>query len=111
MDAPLDLYVVLDRSGSMGPVSETVVAEVNRLVATVAAADRRATVTVVAFDSSDPFDVMLDRHRGDGRPALRPSDYRPGGGTPLFDAVAATLRLASRNRRRDGDAGGCWWRS
>ena len=103
MTAPLDLYIVLDRSGSMSPLARTVVTDVNRLVASVAAGDPDSTVTLVAFDSGDPFDVILDRHRHDGRPALTAGAYRPGGGTPLFDAVAATLSLASRNRRADED--------
>ena len=36
MPSPLDLYIVLDRSGSMAPLADTVVSEVNRLVAAVA---------------------------------------------------------------------------
>ena len=101
MNAALDFYIVLDRSGSMHPLADTVVDEVNRLVAAVTADDPRAEVTLVAFDSSDSFDVMLDRHRTNGAPALNPGDYTPGGGTPLFDAVAATLQLASRNQQAD----------
>lgn len=100
MNRPLDLYVVLDRSGSMKPLASTVVAEVNRLVASVAA-DNETTVTVVAFDSTDPFDVVLDRHRPASGPALSREDYQPRGGTPLFDAIAATLHHASHNLRRD----------
>jgi hypothetical protein len=101
MHKALDLYIVLDRSGSMTPLADTVVSEVNRLVAAVADDHTHSTVTLVAFDSNDPFDVVLDRCRNDGRPALDADDYRPGGGTPLFDAVAATLQMASRNQRSD----------
>ncbi len=101
MDTAVDLYVVLDRSGSMSPLADTVVKEVNRLVAAVTADNPPSTVTLIAFDSSDPFDVVLDQHRYDGRSALDPSDYQPGSGTPLFDAVAAALQLASRNQHVD----------
>lgn len=99
MDAALDLYIVVDRSGSMAPLADTVVTEVNRLVAAVYGHNLGTAVTVVAFDSHDPFDVLLDRHRHDGRPVIRTDDYQPGGSTPLFDAIAATLQLASRNQR------------
>ena len=101
MNTALDLYIVLDRSGSMHPLADTVVDEVNRLVAAVSADDPRAEVTLVAFDSSDPFDVIVDRQRTHGEPVVTRDDYTPGGGTPLFDAIAATLQLASRNQRAD----------
>lgn len=85
----------------MTPLARTVVAEVNRLVDTVAGQDQRSTVTVVAFDSAEPLDIVLDRQRHDEQPAITSQDYQPGGGTPLFDAIAATLQLASRNQRAD----------
>ncbi len=100
MEPTLDLYIVLDRSASMSDVADTVVPEVNRLVDSLSAEDPRAEVTVVAFDSTDPFDIVVDRHRPrPGRPAITAEQYRPGGGTPLFDAIGDTLTLASRNLR------------
>lgn len=58
---PLDLYVAIDRSSSMGHLKTTVIEEINRLVATIEADDPDATVTLVTFDSEEPFDVVLDR--------------------------------------------------
>lgn len=99
MPTPLDLYIVLDRSGSMHPVAGTVITEVNRLVASVGEADPEATVTLVAFDSHDPFEFLLNRQSMTGHAMLTAEDYQPGAGTPLFDAIASTLQLASRDQR------------
>lgn len=102
---PLDLYVAIDRSSSMGHLKTTVIEEINRLVATIEADDPDATVTLVTFDSEEPFDVVLDRLpvRRFGR--VGPENYVPGRGTPLLDALGATIGRATRHAHDDVRAG------
>ena len=98
-----DLYVLIDRSGSMRPLAATVVKEVNRLAHNVGANDPEATVTIIAFDSNDVFDVLTDHEAPRGQ-VLSQTDYQPGGGTPLYDAISETLTFVSRHQRRNRPA-------
>lgn len=100
---PLDLYVLVDRSGSMDHVADTVVEEINRLVATVAADDPSATVSLITFDTDEPFDVVADRVPVGRFRRLRSGDYVPGGATPLLDALGATIGRATRHLHADRD--------
>ena len=93
---PSEIYIVLDRSGSMASVAPTVVAELNRFVATLAVDRPGARVTLVAFDSADPFEVIWDGQPAGSVPPITLDRYRPGGGTPLHDALGAVIRLATR---------------
>ncbi len=98
---PLDLYVVIDRSGSMSHLRAIVVDEINRLVATIEADDSDATISLVAFDSDDPFDVLVDRVPVREFLPLGYGDYVAGGGTPLLDALGATIGRATRHAHHD----------
>lgn len=97
-----DLYILVDRSGSMGPLAHTVVTEINRLVDTIGAEVPDTDLTLVLFDSQDPFDILIDGVPVHQVREITAEDYRPGGGTPLYDALDATITLATRRARARG---------
>ncbi len=92
LERGIALTVVLDQSGSMRSLQETVVTEVNRLIDSVLADDPTATITIVAFNDDSPFDVIVDHTSGMRHPRLDVRTYQPAGRTPLFDAVGRALR-------------------
>lgn len=94
-----DLTIILDRSGSMNVIAGTVIDEVNRLVEAVTADNSASTVTVVAFDSTNPSEVLVDRATAADVPVLSADNYQVGGGTPLYDAIGLGLRRVSRHQR------------
>lgn len=100
-----DFYVLVDRSASMGHLASTVVSEINRLIDTTKVEAPDTELTVVLFDSEDPFDLVIDGVRVDQVRELTAEDYRAGGGTPLYDALDATIGRATRRAAARGGRG------
>lgn len=96
MTRPLDVHVLIDSSGSMRPVAATVVEELNRLVSQIHADNAAATVTITTFDSHGGYGRLAHRTPVGEIHKFTLFDFRPGGGTPLLDAVSDALRAASR---------------
>lgn len=94
----IDVYVILDRSGSMAPLANTVVQETNSLFDNLRADPEIATVTLVMFESEDAFDCVLDRLPINRLGKLSSDAYQPGTGTPLWDAIGSTVDLATRHQ-------------
>jgi hypothetical protein len=59
--AVLNISIVLDRSGSMGAIADDIVGGFNQFLAEQRASQGDALVTLVQFDSDDPFEVLIDR--------------------------------------------------
>lgn len=97
-----DLIIILDRSGSMGWLAGTVIEEVNRLVEAATTVDPSSTITVIAFDTENPSEMLVDRATAADLPVLTADNYRVGGGTPLYDAIGLGLRRVLRRQRRSG---------
>lgn len=77
---------LLDRSGSMASVRADVIGGFNQLLADQQKLPGQCTVTIVQFDSHNPYDILRDfvpvadiKPLGD--------EYKPRGNTPLYDAV------------------------
>lgn len=86
------IFLVLDRSGSMGVVREATIEGINAFVQRAAASDERANLTLTTF--STDFSVVIE---GLDLREFRPigkRDYRPDGGTALLDAFARTIAMA-----------------
>src|SRR4051812_47936245 len=88
----LHLHVLLDRSGSMEPMRDDVIAGYNELIAEQRAAAANAglepRITLVEFDDVDPCEVVVDAVRVSKAPLLGTDDFAPRGMTPLLDATA-----------------------
>ena len=101
------VHFLLDRSGSMSAMAPDVIGGFNAFLANQQAQPGRSRMTLVQFDSGDPFEVLTDGlvlHRV--RP-LSERTFQPRGGTPLWDAVGELITRASvrqQQRRALGKA-------
>jgi len=88
---PVHISIVLDRSGSMASIADDVVGGFNEYLARQQQEQGEARVTLVQFDSEDPFEVLLDGVDLKQVPPLDRRAYAPRGTTPLFDAVGRMI--------------------
>ncbi len=85
------VYLLLDRSGSMGSQWTDTIGAIN---AYVKALDAETNVYLAAFDSgysSDLSYTVVRNTTAKGFEAVSPTEITPRGGTPLFDAMGRTL--------------------
>ena len=88
------IYLLIDRSGSMGSIWDPTVESVNRFVARAKDSGESAVLTVAVFD--DEFDVVVDHQPIEDVRVIDPAEFPPRGMTPLFDASGRMLVLADR---------------
>lgn len=81
------ITVILDRSGSMSSTVNDVIGGFNTFLAEQQQASGQATLTLVQFDSQDPYELVADRQPISAIAPLDRGTYVPRGMTPLFDAV------------------------
>jgi len=100
-DDPTTVVVVIDRSGSMAPLRGFVVEGANQLLDGL---DPAARVTIVQFDSHDPYEVLVDNVPAAEVTPIEYAQYQPRRSTPLFDAVgeAITRTTAAVEQARAG---------
>ena len=89
---PTIVTVVFDRSGSMEQLRGPVVEGLNQLLAGL---DADTRVTIVQFDSEDPFEVLVDAIPAPEVVPIEYGRYEPRGTTPLFDAVGRAIVRAA----------------
>jgi Mg-chelatase subunit ChlD len=99
---PVHISIVLDRSGSMSSIADDVVGGFNQFLRKQRETEGEARVTLVQFDSDDPFELLID-----GIPLREVTDldrnvYQPRSTTPLYDAVGRMIgrvdgEIAGRN--------------
>ncbi len=95
-----ELFVILDRSGSMADLAGDHVGGLKTFIEDQKTAAGDAKFTLVQFDDKDPFELMYD-----GVPIEKVDHIEliPRGGTPLLDAVGKTLAHAeSRLKDHEG---------
>src|SRR5688500_20226760 len=81
------IHCLLDRSGSMASMAPDVVGGFNGFLANQQAQPGSGRMTLVQFDSGDPFEVLT---AGLALPRARPlgdRTFQPRGGTPRWAAV------------------------
>ena len=101
---PTKLWFLLDRSGSMGGLTQDVIGGFNTFIADQAREPGRAHLTLVQFDSQEPFEIIHDAARIEDVPELTTDIYQPRGTTPLMDAIGDLIEYADRRiqaRSRD----------
>ena len=102
---PVDVSVLLDRSGSMQGLEGDVVGGINGFLGDQRNGEGGCTVTLAQFDSEAPFEVLASALPIDQVVDLTVDQYRPRGATPLLDAIGALLDDAER-RLGEGPANG-----
>ena len=83
----IHITVILDRSGSMEAICDDTIGGLNAFVEQQKAGSGEATLTLVQFDSQDPYEVIHHFTPIGEVPALTRKTYVPRGGTPLHDAL------------------------
>lgn len=84
--------IIVDESGSMATIAKQALAGMNETVETVKSMQKRypemeQRLTLLTFDS-DHKTFLFDNAPVAATHSLSCSDYRPGGATPLYDAIA-----------------------
>ncbi|MDG2427129.1 MAG: ADP-ribosylglycohydrolase family protein [Acidimicrobiales bacterium] len=87
VDVPVHVSFLIDRSGSMQGLIEDVVGGFNAFLSTQKSETGDCTMTLVQFDSQNPFEVLHDATPISQVPDLTRNQYQPRGGTPLLDAL------------------------
>lgn len=96
--------VILDRSGSMESIRDDTIGGFNRFLRDQQAAPGTATLTLVQFDTQDPYESIHDFLPIGEVPALTRSTYVPRASTPLLDALGRAINdLAQRLGRLPAD--------
>lgn len=84
------LVFVLDRSGSMASIRTDVIGGFNQLLEDQKKAIGDCTVTLVQFDSQNPYEVLRDMVEIEDIKPLG-DEYQPRASTPLYDAVGRAI--------------------
>ena len=102
--APVHVSFLIDRSGSMHGLEGDVVGSFNVFAAEQRGRPGECTLTLIQFDSEDPFELVHDAVPVREVPALTVERYRPRGATPLLDALGRLVERAdARLRGVDGE--------
>jgi len=81
------ISVILDRSGSMESIRDDTIGGFNGFLKDQKSQPGEATLTLVQFDSQDPYEVVHQFMRIQDIPDLNRETFVPRGGTPLLDAL------------------------
>ena len=101
--------IILDESGSMEPIRAQALSGANETLQTIRAAqqenpDDNQMISFVTFDSGHRPSVrtVIDCEPIGKVADLRPDQYEPCGGTPLYDAMGESI-TALREKVKEGD--------
>jgi hypothetical protein len=96
----LNSYILLDRTGSMGPIWDEALGSVNAYVKSVIEPDDGPEVindiTLAVFDAQNglQFDVIRKNVSGETWKDVSNDEVSPRGMTPLFDAIGRIIAIA-----------------
>lgn len=90
-DSLTQISIVLDRSGSMSTVREATVSGFNEFVEGQKSGAGGANITLVQFDTENPYEVLYQSKAVKEVAKLTIEQYVPRGGTPLHDAIGRTI--------------------
>jgi len=91
----MNVYLLLDRSGSMSTLWGEAIGSINGYVAKLKKSDK---VTVAAFDSVS-YDVVRDVKVKDWTD-IKNNEVEPRGGTPLYDACGKLMAQAESEKAK-----------
>ncbi len=91
------ITVILDRSGSMSSIRDDIIGGFNHFVDSQKAGSGTATLTLVQFDTQDPYEVIHWFKPMTEVPPLTAKTFVPRASTPLWDAVGRGIEDLERN--------------
>lgn len=91
------ISVILDRSGSMESLRDDTIGGFNAFLTKQKSEPGLATLTLVQFDSQDPYEVIHHFKPIGLVPELDETTYVPRGGTPLLDAMGRGINDIEAN--------------
>ena len=100
--SPVHVSFLIDRSGSMRGLGSDVVESFNGFVDGQRSSPGECSLTLVQFDSNDPYEVIHDAVPVDRVPDLTADQYQPRGATPLLDALGTLIEAAGTRLERLG---------
>jgi len=83
----IHISVILDRTGSMESIRDDTIGGFNAFLKDQKSQPGTATLTLVQFDTEDPYEVVHSYLPIGDVPNLTRKTYVPRGGTPLLDAL------------------------
>ena len=96
--------LIIDESGSMSSIYNQALSGINETLGTIRSAQEkdpvnRYYVSVVSFEGNGPTGIKLRRDRVaiDEVSNLGRDEYRPGGCTPLYDAIGISVNQLSKS--------------
>ncbi len=84
------ITLVLDRSGSMNSIRQDVIGGFNAFVAEQQAQPGKCCLTMIQFDTQSVDHLYVASPIANVKP-MRPEDFVPRGGTPLYDAIGQAI--------------------
>ncbi|MFA6292346.1 MAG: vWA domain-containing protein [Victivallales bacterium] len=81
------ISIILDRTGSMESIKDDTIGGFNTFLKEQQKLPGKATMTLVQFDSQDPYEVIHSFKAVKEIPDLNASTYVPRASTPLLDAI------------------------
>lgn len=97
----IHVQVILDRSGSMQPIALATVDAINGFLAKQRKQPGQLRISLVDFDSQEPFRVVTDAIPIAEMMDLTPADFDPRGGTPLLDAIGLGIERCTARVQAD----------
>lgn len=85
------IHIILDRTGSMHSIKSDTIGGVNMFLAEQRKVPGKCTVSLVQFDSQDPYEVLMDFTPVADSRDLTDDNYQPRACTPLYDAIGRGL--------------------
>ncbi len=86
------ISIVLDRSGSMESIRDDVIGGFNHFVRTQQETAGLATLSLIQFDSHNPYEILHSFQLVQAVPLLTRATYAPRASTPLLDAMGRCIK-------------------
>lgn len=86
-----DITVLLDRTGSMSSIADKTVTGLNEFIKTQKMGDGSAVMTLVQFDSVDPYEVRYSAVSIKDVKEMTMAEFEPRAMTPLHDAIGKMI--------------------
>lgn len=91
------ITVILDRSGSMQSIKSDIIGGFNTFLKQQKEVPGKATLTLVQFDTGNPYEVVHNYKPLQEIPELNDKTFVPRGGTPLLDCLGRGINDLSEH--------------